>query len=541
MFSKILYKLQTTILGGAIIVGTASVVSRLIGLLRDRLLASSFGAGDTLDVYYAAFRLPDLIFNILVLGALSSSFIPVFLEYWHKDKSNKESKKEAWQVTNSVLNLLVIGLVIIGGLIFVLTPHLMHLVVPGFSPEKQAATASLTRLMLISILFFGISNVVSGVLNSFRRFFAFSLAPIMYNVGIIFGILVLAPRWGVKGLAMGVVIGALVHLLIQLPAVWKAGFRYQWVINTAHKGVRKIGRLMVPRALGLAVVQINQLVINIIASTLRTGSVAIFNLANNLQSFPISVFGISLAISAFPVFSKAFAEKDTKGFVFHFSETFRRILFFVIPVSVTILLLRAQIVRLILGSGNFDWTDTVLTANTLGIFSLSLFAQSLIPMLARSFYAFQNTRTPVIISLISMVINVGLGIIFSLYWGISGLAVAFTIASIVNMLLLLATLRVSIGDLDDQRIIRSTFKVLFASAALGLIIQRLKYFIAPLVDMQTFLGVFLQTSIAFLVGAFVYIVVALILQCEEIDTFRNWLIKAREQLFNGTSEKRNVK
>jgi len=539
MFKKLLHQLQTTILGGAIIVGTASVVSRLIGLLRDRLLASSFGAGDALDVYYAAFRLPDFVFNILVLGALSSSFIPVFLEYWHRNKDNPESDQEAWRITNSVLNVILVGLIILGGIMFIFAPQLMSLIAPGFTPEKQAETATLTRIMLASIIFFGLSNVISGVLNSFSRFFAYSLAPIMYNLGIIFGILVLVPYWSTKGLAYGVVLGALAHLLVQLPAVYRAGFRYRWVFDTVHQGVRKIWKLMVPRAIGLAVVQINQMVINIIASTLRSGSVAVFNLANNLQSFPISVFGISLAISSFPVFSRAFAEKNTQSFVFHFSETFRRILFMIIPVSVIILLLRAQVVRLILGAGEFDWSDTISTAQSLGLFSLSLFAQSLIPMLARSFYAFQNTRTPVLISIVSMVINIGLGIILSQSWGISGLTLAFSVASIINMLLLLVMLRVKIGYLDDNRIVRSTFKIVFASAALAIVIQRIKYFIAPMVDMQTFWGIFIQTVVAAIVGVLVYLVVAIVLQSEEVGVIRRWLVNAKNQLFNHSAKIKN--
>lgn len=533
MFQAFLSKLQNSILGGAIILGAASVVSRLMGLVRDRLLATSFGAGDVLDTYYAAFRLPDFLFNILVLGALSSSFIPVFLEYWYRRDGSGQA--EAWRMTNSVLNLLMLGLVGLAALILIFANPLMQVIVPGFSPEKQAETASLTRIVLLSVIFFGVSNVLSGILNSFRRFLAFSLAPILYNVGIIIGIYAFVPRWGAAGLAWGVVIGAALHALVQLPSVWRTGFRHQWRIDWHHPGVRKIWRLMIPRTLGLAVVQINQTVMNVIASTLRSGSVSVFNFANNLQSFPINVFGVSLAISAFPVFSRAFAEQDTAGFVKHFSETFRRVLFFIIPVSVAVVLLRAQIVRLVLGAGQFNWTDTVLTAQTLGVFSLSLFAQSLIPLLARSFYAFHNTRTPVIISIVSMAINVGLGIVLSREQGIIGLVLAFSLASVVNMLALLAALRVQVGDLDDRKLTISTIKILVASAGLGLIIQRLKYFIAPLVDMHTFWGVAIQTGTSLLVGAVVYIIIALVLQSEEIEMIRRQLIRAKKFFIRSAS------
>lgn len=533
MGKKFFYKLQTTITGGAIIIGVASIISRLLGLLRDRLLAANFGAGDVLDTYYAAFKIPDLIFNILVLGALSAAFIPIFLSYWSKDKEEKD-RDESWRIANSVLNLILITLFIIGGIFFILVPKLMFLIAPGFSPEKQLITAKLTRIMLASILFFGFSNVVSGILNSFRRFIAYSLAPIAYNLGIIFGIVVLVPqpKLGVYGLALGVVLGAFLHLMIQIPSVIKVGFRWRVVLDYTHQGVKKIIKLMIPRTLGLAVTQINQLVIIIIASTLAAGSVAIFNLATNLQHFPINVFGVSLAISSFPVFSKAFSEKDTNQFIVNFSETVRRILYLIIPVSVIILLLRAQIVRLILGTGSFDWTDTVLTAQTLGFFSLSLFAQSLIPVLARSFYAFQNTKTPVIIGSFSVILNIILAVILGKIMGVEGLALAFSIASLINMILLLIVLRSKIGELEDKKIIVSTLKIILASLLMGVFIQGLKYFIAPLVDMRTFVGVFLQAAGSIMGGIIIYLIITVLLKCKEISIIRNLILRAKRQVFN---------
>lgn len=529
-------KLQTTIMGGAIIIGTAQVISRLLGLLRERLLASTFGAGNVLDVYYAAFKIPDFIFNIIVLGALSSAFIPVFLEYWYKDQKSDLSAKESFDIANSLLNIILLILLVSGVFIFLFADKLVPLVALGFNQEKKEITAELVRIMYLGVLFFGVSNIVSGILHSFRKFVAFSLAPIMYNLGIIFGIIVLVPYYGVKGLAYGVVGGAFLHLLVQIPAVIKTGYRYRIFINFALKGVRKIGRLMVPRALGLGVTQINQVVITTIASTLAVGSVAVFNLANNLQYFPISVFGVSLALSSFPVFSQAFSENNKNKFVTHFSQTFRRILFLIIPTSILILLLRAQIVRLVLGAGNFDWEDTILTAQTLGFFSLSLFAQSLIPILARSFYAFQDTKTPVVISIISMILNVIGSLIFVQFMGVLGLALAFSLASFVNMILLLIVLRVRIGALDDQRIINATLKIIFLSLLMGLVVQGLKYLIAPQVDMQTFVGVFLQTAGSILGGVLLYLLLAGLFQFEEVKSMVHILKKAKKQLWNNHSQ-----
>lgn len=535
MWQKIWHKLATTVAGGAIIIAGASILSRLLGLLRDRLLASHFGAGDVLDTYYAAFKIPDLVFNVLVLGALSSAFIPVFVEYLQKGREEESKKAEAWHVANSMLNILLIGLLLVGGLFFIFAHQLVPLISPGFSPEKQAVTIKLTRIMLMAIIFFGASNIVSGILNSFKRYLSFAFAPVLYNLGIIFGILFLVPRYGVYGLAYGVVLGAILHLLIQMPGVLKVGYRYKGVFDFKHGGVKRVIKLILPRTFGLAVNQVDQTVSVIIGSTLAAGSVAIFNLSNNLQSFPINVFGVSLAIAAFPIFSEAFAQKDMSKFVVQFSTSFRRILFLIIPTSVLILLLRAQIVRVILGSGAFDWEDTYLTAQTLAFFSLSLFAQALIPMLARCFYAFQDTKTPVKIGIVAVIIDIAgaLTLIKIMADPVTGLALAFSISSIVNMLLLLIFIRKKVGYLDDTKIIRSALKIILASIFMAAIVWLSKYIIALGVNMQTFIGIFIQGVLAGIIGILAYLIMAVIFRMDEIKIITDWLFKAKKQIVNG--------
>ncbi|MFA5135598.1 MAG: murein biosynthesis integral membrane protein MurJ [Patescibacteria group bacterium] len=533
MLTKIWKKLTTTLTGGAIIIAGASLISRLLGLIRDRLLASQFGAGDSLDIYYAAFRIPDLVFNVLVLGALSAAFIPVFVEYLQRAKEHPEKTAEVWELANSLLNLLLIGLVLFGAIFFIFAPNIVHLVAPGFDQEKQLMTVTMTRIMLGAIVFFGISNVLTGMLNSLKRYVNFAFAPVMYNAGIIFGIVALVPKCGLYGLAYGVVIGAFLHLLIQVPGVLRIGYRYKPVLDLKNKGVRTIGKLMLPRTFGLAVTQIDQLVGVIIGSTLAAGSVAVFTLANNLQSFPISIFGISIAVASFPFFSEAFAQKNHELFVRHFSESFRRILFLIIPISVLVLLLRAQIVRVVLGAGEFDWTATYLTAQTLGFFSLALFAQSVIPLLARSFYAWQDTKTPVKIAVIAVILDIIGALILTRYFGVMGLALAFTIASFVQMVLLLALLRSRIGYLDDKRIIISVLKILVISAMMGAVVYAAKYVLSLGVNMRTFVGVFTQGVGAGIAGIVFYLVAALFFRCEEISIISSWLKRARQQLING--------
>lgn len=532
MFKKFWQKFSYSITGGAIIIGVASVVSRLTGLVRDNLFAKYFGASAVLDSYNAAFKIPDLIFNILVLGALSASFIPIFLEIKYQ-----KSKEEAFKVANAVLNLLLVSVIAFIIIAYFLSPFFVsQMLMPERPLEQQLLTIQLMRIMLLSIIFFTISNIFSGILNSDRRFIAYSLAPIFYNFGIIFGIVYFSQRFGPIGLAYGVVSGAFLHFLIQLPAVLRTGWRYRLNLNFSHIGVKKILKLMPARSLSLGIVQINALIIAAFALRLHEGSLAIWTWADNLQQFPINVFGVSLAISAFPVFSQAFAAKDIQQFKKQFSTNFRKVLFFIIPFSIMILLLRAQIVRLILGSfggGRFDWNTTILTAQTLGFFSISIFAQASIPLLARSFFAQQNTKTPVIISVFSMIVNIILAWWLGKIMGVYGLALAFSISSLFSMLLLLTCLRVKFGDLEDKQIINSVWKIITTSLIMGIIIQGVKYALAPFVDMHTFIGILIQTSVSIFSGAAVYLLIAFYFKFSEISIIREFIDKTKKIIING--------
>lgn len=515
---KILFNIfkKETLTRGAFILAVSSLVSRILGLIRDRLFASTFGAGDDLDAYYAAFRIPDFIFNLLILGALSSAFVPVFVGYLSQGKKN-----EAWHVTNSLLNILLLISIVICGLLFIFIDRLIFLVAPGFDQEKQNLTILLTRIMLVSPIFFGISNVASCILNSFKSFFLYAAAPIVYNLGIIFGAIFFVPKYKILGLAFGVTLGALLHAAIQLPKVFSLGFRWRLTFDFLHEGVKKIGKLMLPRSLGLAIGQINLWVITMIASMIASGSVAVFNLANNLQSFPIGIFGISFAIASFPYLAEAAAKNDVSLFRTHFSKTFSQILFFVIPASVLMLLERAQIVRLILGAGKFDWEDTILTAQSLGFFSLSIFAQALIPLLARSFYSFSDTKTPVLVSLVAIMVNIFGSLWLSRYLGVQALALVFSISSFLNLMLLLVILKIRVGDLGDLSILRNGFKTLIATIAMAFGVYGMLYLAAYFVDMHTFVGVFLQASSAAIFGVLIYFIFSLLLKhVEAINLMR---------------------
>ncbi len=519
---RLLYSKINSITIAALAIAGSSMLSRFLGIFRDRILAGEFGAGKTLDIYYAAFRIPDLIFNLLVLGALSAGFIPVFTKLINKPQ-NKVKKilhkktDEAWGLASIIINILAISLIMLCGLGIIFAPFIMKLIAPGFDTQQQKITADLTRIMFLSPMFLGISSVLGGILQSFKRFFVYSLSPILYNIGIIFGALYLVPIWGVYGLAWGVVIGAFMHMFVQLPAVLKLGFKYIPKLDLKNRYVRQIGIMMVPRTLSLAISQLNLVVITIIASTLASGSLAVFNFANNLQSFPIGIFGISFAVAAFPTLSAVSADKNKLAQ--NFSLVFRQILFFIVPSTVLLLTLRAQIIRVILGTGQFDWEDTILTIQTLGFFSISLFAQATLPLLIRMFYARHNSLTPFLAGLAAAILNILFSWYFSRSLGVAGLALAFSLSSIANFLFLWILLKFELGDMDEMRILISVGKFSLASLAAGITIQGTKLAIWPFVDMTKLWGVLTQGLVAGLAGIIAYIIFGYLLGSEELFSF----------------------
>lgn len=541
MFNQIFNSQTKTVTSAAALVGLSALISRFLGLIRDRLLAGRFGAGAELDIYFAAFRIPDFVYGILIAGGITAAFLPLFSEYFQR------RKEKSWELTNNVLNCFLILLVFICLILSIFTPQILNLIVPGFSLEAKALTSSLTRIMFLSPIFFGISAIFSGILHYFNRFLAYSLAPILYNLGIIFGILFLVPIFGIFGLAYGVILGALCHLAIQIPSAFSAGFHYKPVFNFRFPGLKKIFKLMIPRTIGAAASHLNLIVITALASTLIPGSIAIFNFSNNLQYFPVGIVGISFAIAAFPALSKAWVNGQKEKFSDNFSSVFRKILFFIIPISLLIFLLRAQIVRLILGTGQFGWLETRLTAASLGIFSLGLFASSLVPLLARAFFSLQDTKTPVIIGIISIVLNVALCFLFIWFLNFSNIfqeflrnflklqeikniqvlsfPLALSISGIFNFSLLFCFLNKKISYLRLRKILSSFWKILISCFPMTFFTYFTLRIIANLVNTNTFFGLFFQTIIALLLGFFVYLLAAFLMKSPELENFKSSILK----------------
>jgi putative peptidoglycan lipid II flippase len=500
-----------TVLSSAGLIALFSLISRVLGLLRDRLLAGTFGAGTDLDAYYAAFKLPDLLYNLLVLGALTAAFVPVVAGLLVK-----RNVKEANKTTSAVLILMSLLMTMLAVGTFIFARPLMRLAAPGFEGETFELSIQLTRIMVLSPIIFGISSVVSSYLNTVRRFMAYALAPVAYNVGIIIGILLLVPRMGVPGLAIGVVLGALLHVLVQLPALFRAGFRLHLQAPWRSPTVKRILTLAGPRVLSIAAMQINIVITTALATTLVPGTVSAYNLAFNLQSLPLGIVGVSLATAVFPFLAEAASRNNAADFVNHLSHTLRQMIVLVVPLSLFLIILRVEVVRLTLGSGDFDFQDTFTTSIFLGMFALSLLPQSAVPVLARGFYSLEDTRTPVIISLVSVVLNVVGAFVLPKYIGPVGLVLAFTGAAVVDFVLHIVVLRNRVNGLDDRALFTTMLRTLFATLLAGVVVVVTREAFEHWLVIDTFMDVLIEVLVAGLAGALVYIGLHVLLKSPEL-------------------------
>ncbi len=516
-------KISESITRSAILIAIMGLTSRGLGLVRDRILASKFGAGDVLDAYYTAFKIPDLIYNLLILGALSAAFIPIFAGLISKD----DKSREAWRLVNIMLSVGMVVVAIISFVMLVFSRGIVDLMAFGYDESKKELVLEMTRIMLLGPILLGVSGIIGGILNSFKKFFFYSLSPIFYNLGIIIGAVFLTKYFGPRGLALGVVLGSFLHLLIQIPEAYRCGLRFKFDFDWRNQYFKKVVRLMLPRTIGIATSQINLVIVVMLASTLASGSLAIFNFANNLQSVPLGLFGVSFAIASFPVLSRLWAKNDKDKFVLELTSTLRKIIFFIIPLSALMYTLRAQIVRVVLGAGAFNWEDTELTFAALGIFLFSLWAQSLIPLLARAFYAMHNTKIPFIVGVLSELLNIFLAVLLIRSYGVLGLVTAFSISASFNALVLYFWLRKKVGGIRKKGVIRTFFKVSLATLIMVVVVQSLKNVIGaePFGKEQTFVGIFTQLIISLVGGPLVFVLVGKMLRIRELNHFIKTLHK----------------
>lgn len=500
--------------------------SRVLGLVRDRMLNARF-APDQLGVYFAAFRLPNLIFELLVMGALTSAFIPIFTKY-----VAQKNEKEGFGMAAALINLSVVVLAVLAVPIVLWAEPISRFLTPGFNDTQVAQMAMFTRIMVISqVLPLLIGNFFTGILQSYNMFLIPALAPVMYNVGIIIGIVFLSGPFGLSGPVYGVGIGALLFMCIQLPLVIAVGYRHRLDFSIKHQGVREVLRLIGPRTLGLAVSQIDSTVDLMLSSLLGASMVTVFNFAQQLQQLPVGLFGVTVAQAALPTLSTASAKDDLTSFKSAIISGIHQILFFVLPASAMFIVLRIPVVRLVFGASRFTWEATVLTGMTLSMFSLSIFAQSIVNVLARGFYALYDTKTPVIVGIISIIINSTASIIFIkvLGWPVWSLGLSTSIASIINAISLFFLLNKRVNGFAIGELFGPAIKMFIAAVVAGVVVFfPLKIFDQLVFDTTRTFGLLMLTGVAGGAGLITYVLLAWVFDVNEVKSFISLVSRVRK-------------
>lgn len=458
-----------TVSNAAFLISFAFLLSRVLGFLRDRLLVAHFGLGADLSAYNAAFRLPDLLFTLLISGAFTVSFIPVLTEYLQAD-----DKETAWKVTSSLMNILTLGTIFGSVLIIIFAGPLTTLITPGFDPHTHELATNLTRIMALTPIFFAISSVLGSVQQAFNRFIMFASAGILYNIGIIIGIIFLTPRYGIYGAAWGVIIGVILQALVQCLGLFGLGFKYQFIFSFRLRGVRKALKLMVPRSIDQGIDQINYIVETIIGSTISIAAIGQFSLANNLKNVPLVLIGSSITTAVFPRLAARAASGAKEHLIEGYVQTAKLILFLAIPSALFCWVARGYIVRLLYGFGN------VQTANTLGWFAGTIVFSSLFMLVSRIFFAMQDTKTPLYTSLGSIPLNILLSIILAHRFGVSGLAMSASFVAALECIVLAGILRHREGRFGERQITIAGIKMLIAGAVMSIATYLLIMNVIPL-------------------------------------------------------------
>ncbi len=530
---RILSKEYGSVNQAALLLGFFAFLSQLLALFRDRSIAYFIGPSSSLDVYYAAFRVPDLIFISIASLASITVLIPFLVSKMEDGKVTKESQK----FLNDIFTVFFATMVLISFFVFLIIPYLVPFIAPGFDPATQKELIVLSRIMLLSPILMGLSNLFGTVTQLFRKFFIYALSPILYNVGIIIGIIFLYPFFGVYGLAIGVALGAFMHFTVQVISSYSCGFTPKFSYSINFSDIKKVAYTSLPRTLGLAFNNIALIAIIALASYLKAGSISIFNLSYNLQSVPLNIIGISYAVAAFPVLTQSIAAGKLDEFRDHLKSAARAIVFWSLPVIFLFIVVRAQIVRVILGSPSFSWDNTRLVAACLAVFSVSIVAQGMITLLSRAYYANGDTKRPLIVNFSSSILIVILSFVlmyvfehvyFFRYFiesllkveGIPGtevlmLPLAYSLGTIFNAFLQWFFVRKDFMK-GVSFITKTFFQSLGASFFLGLVAYLSLNILSPIFGTTTFLGVFLQGFISGMLGICAAIVVLHLLKSEEL-------------------------
>jgi len=537
---KLFFSQQTSIFSAATIIMLMVVASRVLGLVRQRTLAHFFVPQD-LALFFAAFRLPDLIFEVLVFGTFSAAFIPVFT------KALKKGREKAWLLAGAITNIGLLIFLFLAIVMIVFANQFYGFLAPGFGVSHRDQIVLFSRILFAAQGLFVVSYVLTAVLESSRRFLVPAIAPLFYNIGIILGTIFFSRSLGLLGPVIGVVLGAALHFLIQLPFALKLGFKFLPTIKIDDE-VKKVGKLALPRIIEVSFLQIAKTVELYLASIISTASYTYFTFGNSLQLLPVGLFGTSVAKAALPTLSR---QADTP-------ELFRKTLFnalyqvsfLILPFSALLIVLRIPLVRLIFGTDIFSWEATVQTGMVVSAFGVGIVFQALAALLARGFYSLHDTKTPVVISIVTIVINIAADFILIKHFGLPawGLAAAFSFSSFIQVLALFLFMEKRLSFGFSLKTIAPIAKAVVASVVSGGVM----YFLLKIFDKSvwvkklSFLGkldvgrnipfekfvldtkltanLLVLTIFVVIVGIFVYYLASLILRSNELKYF-SFLVK----------------
>jgi putative peptidoglycan lipid II flippase len=531
----------------AYLLGIFAILSQVLALIRDRLLAFTFGASHSLDLYYAAFRVPDFIFASIGSIVSISILIPFLME------KIERSESEAKEFINGVFSafFFIIGATAL--IAFFAAPFLMKVLFPAFKdPSDFVTLVSMTRIMLLSPIFLGFSNFFSSITQVYKRFYIYALSPLIYNIGIIIGIVFLYPIMGLPGLAWGVALGAVLHCGIQLPFVWSKSLFPRLSLNFSGDNVKRVVLISFPRTITVSSNEIAEFFLIVFAGTLAGGAISVFNFSWNLQSVPLSIIGTSYALAAFPVLTKLFSLGDNKRFVEQMVVSTKHIVFWSVPIMAMFIVVRAQIVRVILGSGQFNWSDTRLTAAALALFTLSLIPQSLVSLFVRAYYSRSNTKKPLLMNVFSAALIIVLSYFLIQVFDTQPLfkyfiESLFRVDDIPGAEVLMLPLGFSIGvtinmiihwvafELDfpgyTRSVSRSAFQVISSSIIMGAIAYVFLAIFGNVFNINTFFGVFFQGFFSGIIGIAVGIGLLVVLGNKELievaEALKHKIWKAR--------------
>lgn len=555
-----LFKVLGKEIGGvhqaAYVLAGFTLLSQLLALFRDRLLAHFFGAGITLDIYYAAFRIPDLVFVTVASIVSVSVLVPMLSE-----KLEVSGIESAQKFLQSVTTFFLISIVVFSVLLFFVLPYIQPVLFPGFNGDEMTLLVTLSQILLLSPFLLGLSNILGGVNQTLRRFFVYALSPIFYNIGIILGIVFLQDTYGITGVVYGVILGALLHFLVQTPFVIRSGLfpLPSFTINFGE--VWRMLKHSLPRTLTLGSTHITLLVLIAIASTMTEGSIAVFNFSFNLQSVPLAIIGVSYSLAAFPTLSRLFVQGKIEEYITDIIAAARHVIFWALPIMSLFVVLRAQIVRVILGSGSFDWSDTRLTAAALAFFVISVMFQSLTLLFVRAFYAAQHTVVPFIVNFLSTITTIVIAfILIALFSGsdifahtiehllrvsdIPGtevlmLSFAFALGAILNCLLLIYVFRKKFA-FRVRVLLGGLYRSFVVSTFIGFVAYLMLLLLAPIFDTQTLVGIFLQGFLAGVVSLIAGYLLLKVFKSPELEEIESALSRKFKKLVGVTAPEQDV-